>query len=402
MKQRVKRLLKKTISIAAWSSVLLAFVFGKFFKKEDYESVLKEQLINIEIISQTDERLTIASSDTSVSHIRYAQAQGYGGELTIAVQYDNTGIIEDVYLLVDRETPSFITKLQHYKFFRQYKEKSIVDNFIVNNDIDAVSGCTVSSIAYTEAVRTASYNAARKDFGWNVSYPVIPWKFGLDELLVFLLIFTAIIALYLKKKWIRYIALALSLGLIGFHLNASISISHFARLMLGFLPGFREHFIWWLLVIVSLAFPFFLKKNLYCYAICPFHAVETALIKISGFQLKLTRRAQKISKTLSLTFLWAAFMLIFLSENPTLGSYEPFALLFSLDGAGLQWYLLPTALIGALLVPDFYCRYFCPVGRTFKLIVEAGIKTRKFLGFENRNNKKVHTIKPLIKTKKAS
>ena len=43
-------------------------------------------------------------------------------------------------------------------------------------------------------------------------------------------------------------------------------------------------------------------------------------------------------------------MLIFLSSHPTLGSYEPFALMFSLTGAGIQWYILPLSLIGSFFV----------------------------------------------------
>ncbi|HEC45135.1 MAG TPA: hypothetical protein ENI20_20205 [Bacteroides sp.] len=101
------------------------------------------------------------------------------------------------------------------------------------------------------------------------------------------------------------------------------------------------------------------------------------LIKVSGFSLKLTGDFLRFAKTASTTLLWLAFMVIFLSENPTLGSYEPFALLFSLEGAGLQWYLLPAALIGALLVPDYYCRYFCPVGRALRLVGKFGDKARK-------------------------
>jgi len=55
-------------------------------------------------------------------------------------------------------------------------------------------------------------------------------------------------------------------------------------------------------------------------------------------------------------------MLIFLSTHPAPGSYEPFAMMFSLEGLGIQWYLLPAALIGSMFVPKFCCRMFCPVG----------------------------------------
>lgn len=396
-------LIKRGITILAWGSLIAAFVFGKFIKQEDYTSILANLYEEnpIEILASSGEGLTVKSFENPEhSKIRYGKAQGYGGDLTVGVQYDSAGIIEQIHILEDRETVSFIRKLQSKKYFKQYAGKKINDPLIAGNDIDAVSGCTISSVAFANAIRQASYAAARKEFSLEVNEPTVDWAFGFDEMAVLLLIVIGILSLYLKKKWIRYVALGISLALVGFHLNASISISHFARLLLGFLPDFKEHFVWWILISISIGFPFFLKKNLYCYALCPFHAVETALIKISGFQLKLTHSFQKASKIISLSLLWIAFMLIFLSDNPTLGSYEPFALLFSLDGVGLQWYLLPAALIGALLVPDFYCRYFCPVGRTFNLILKAGKNFRSFFLREKNNKSQDEEIKPLRRTAK--
>ena len=381
----------------------MAFIYGKFFRTEDYKSVLLEQHSQLVINNSEADKLTVTTSDTSLAHIRYGWAQGYGGELVVGVQYDASGLIEEVYVLKERETVSFITKLHINKFFHQFPSKKINEELVVNTDIDAVSGCTVSSVAFTEAIRNASYEAAKKDFGWSVSHPVGEWIFGYSEIAVMLLIGTGILALYLRKKWLRYAAMIISVVLVGFHLNASLSISHFARLLFGFLPNFKEHFIWWVLVLTAIGFPFFLKKNLYCFALCPFHAVETALIKISGFQLKLTRGFQKTTKNVSLALLWMAFVLIFLSENPTLGSYEPFALLFSLNGVGLQWYLLPAALIGAMLIPDFYCRYFCPVGRTLNLVLKAGGSVNAFIFRNKKTERTKKSVSILNRTiKKAS
>ena len=398
MNNRGKSLLSKSITIAAWTSLLMAFIYGKFISREDYESVLRNQQPELIIHEYNDGKLTVADNDTSVAHIRYGKAQGYGGELVVGVQYGSGGKIEEVHLLKQRETNSFMTKLESNKFFRQFPSKSIADELVIDSDVDAVSGCTVSSVAFTEAIRNASYEAAKKDFSWPVSHPAGQWIFGLSEIAVLLLIITGILAIYLKKKWLRYSAMIISVALVGFHLNASLSISHFARLLLGFLPGLKEHFAWWVLLATAIGFPFFLKKNLYCYALCPFHAVETALIKISGFQLKLTRGFQKITKHVSLALLWMAFVLIFVSENPTLGSYEPFALLFSLNGAGLQWYLLPAALIGAMLIPDFYCRYFCPVGRTLNLVLKAGNRIRSIIFREQASPEAGRKIKTLTRT----
>ena len=378
--------------LAAWGFLIAAYIFGHFLMQEDYFSLAREQVIEnkLEVTDVNAEAMTIrAPQDGTISRIRFGSAQGYGGDLTVGLIYDEAGSIQDVLILINRETVSFLKKLTRKGFFVQFQGKAVNDPLHLNTDIDAVSGCTASSLAFTNAIREAGFQAARKDFNLEVMEPPVFWKLGFDEIVILALIVIGILALYLKKKWLRYLSLAVSLVTVGIYLNASVSISHFARLTLGFLPGLKEHLIWWGLVSVTLVFPFFLRKNLYCYALCPFLAVQTILIKISGFRLKLTGSFLKFAKIASQALLWMAFMIIFISENPTLGSYEPFALLFSLDGAGLQWYLLPAAMIGALLVPDYYCRYFCPVGRALTIVGNFGNKTMSLVF---RNIKTINNI----------
>jgi Na+-translocating ferredoxin:NAD+ oxidoreductase RnfG subunit len=402
--EKRKGTLNRMLVLAAWGFLIAAYIFGHFLMQEDYFSLAREQVIEnkLEVTDVNAEAMTIrAPQDGTISRIRFGSAQGYGGDLTVGLIYDEAGSIQDVLILTNRETVSFLKKLTRKGFFVQFQGKAVNDPLHLNTDIDAVSGCTASSLAFTNAIREAGFQAARKDFNLEVTEPPVFWKLGFDEIAILALIVIGILALYLKKKWLRYLSLAVSFVTVGIFLNASVSISHFARLTLGFLPGLKEHLIWWGLVSVTLVFPFFLRKNLYCYALCPFLAVQTILIKISGFRLKLTGSFLKLAKISSQALLWMAFMIIFISENPTLGSYEPFALLFSLDGAGLQWYLLPAAMIGALLVPDYYCRYFCPVGRALSIVGKFGHKTMSvvFRNIETINNIQSETGQnPLNKT----
>ncbi|SDK42837.1 hypothetical protein SAMN04488540_1358 [Ferrimonas sediminum] len=80
-------------------------------------------------------------------------------------------------------------------------------------------------------------------------------------------------------------------------------------------------------------------------------------------------------KLVTNTLLWLSLMLIFLSRTPAIGSYEPFSMLFSLDGLGVQWYILPLSLFGAFLVSDFWCRLLCPLGRFLNYSLEMRAKT---------------------------
>jgi len=69
-------------------------------------------------------------------------------------------------------------------------------------------------------------------------------------------------------------------------------------------------------------------------------------------------------------------MLIFLSRTPAITSYEPFAMMFSLEGVGIQWYILPLALIGSTVMNNFWCRLFCPVGRLLNHSLEIRSKAK--------------------------
>jgi len=95
---------------------------------------------------------------------------------------------------------------------------------------------------------------------------------------------------------------------------------------------------------------------------CPFRATQVFLHKISGINLKLPPKLARVLTKTPFILLWISLILIFISANPTISSYEPFAMMFSLKGVGIQWYILPASLIGALFFSNFFCTFFCPVG----------------------------------------
>ncbi len=118
-----------------------------------------------------------------------------------------------------------------------------------------------------------------------------------------------------------------------------------------------------------------LGRNIYCAQVCPFQYVQRGLNKISGVNLAVRPGVQKASRQVVGWMTWTALMLIFLSAHPTLGSYEPFSMMFSLTGAGVQWYILPLSLIGSFFVLNFWCRLFCPVG----LVLNDMVRVRRSL-----------------------
>ena len=52
---------------------------------------------------------------------------------------DDGGRLSEVLMLSHKETPAFMERLQRGNFFRQFGGKDVTDDYIVGNDIDAVS-----------------------------------------------------------------------------------------------------------------------------------------------------------------------------------------------------------------------------------------------------------------------
>jgi polyferredoxin len=50
-------------------------------------------------------------------------------------------------------------------------------------------------------------------------------------------------------------------------------------------------------------------------------------------------------------------------------------MMFSLEGIGVQWYILPMALIGSFFMSTFWCRFFCPVGHGLRNLLQLRKKT---------------------------
>jgi Na+-translocating ferredoxin:NAD+ oxidoreductase RnfG subunit len=364
-------LLGGSLKYIAYASLIAAFIFGLSTTDKDYEAMVKERF--------PDQKLAKIKADPIVfelgeknngmgNYIVIAQGQGYGGPFVIGVRIMDDATIHEVMLLDNRETPAFRKKVEEANFPTQFKGKSVTDSFQPGEDIDIISGATISTMAATEAIRTAVHTAATQYFKQKPSRKKIPWKIGLGEVSVLILFILAFFpAVHQKRPW-RYIYMGATIAVVGFYLNAAISIGSLAALSMGFIPAIKTHLIWWILVVGTISVLFITGKNMYCFRICPFYGVQYIVGKIGGGKLKPSTEILKRSKFVANFILWLSLMTIFLSSQPALGSFEPFAMMFSLNGVGIQWFLLPLALIGSLFMSSFWCRFFCPCGRALTML----------------------------------
>ncbi len=361
---------RRILEGCAWALLVAAFVIGQIATKPDYEGLLKQALPNETLIrSDADADLPVVYRvDGSDDVVVLADGEGFGGPLVVGVRarrVEDGGRVSELLVLSQKETPAFIERLRRGNFYRQFAAKDVSDNFIVGDDIDGVSGATVSSKGFTKAVRDAVHLGAVTHLGMQPTWQQPGWSFGLDEAILVLLIVLAFIAGYRKDRFARISKTVVMVGavlFIGFYANASLSLSSIAGMFMGYIPGIQQHPMWWIMMVSVLGSIVVMGRNIYCQQLCPFMVVQDLLQKISGIRLRIDSRFQRRARTLIFSLSWVALMLIFLTAHPALGSYEPFAMMFSLEGLGIQWYILPASLLGSLFVPRFWCRLFCPVG----------------------------------------
>ena len=351
----------------AFTSLVMAFVIGQIAAQPDYQALLQEQIPDhrLALLTQAEGGQIVFRDETAENYVVISEAEGYGGPLVVGIRVNGEGRIIEILSLQNKETPSFFLKMKKHKFYRQFARKKVSDDFILNDDINAVSGATITSRAFTNAVRNAMHIAATKHFKLEQTWKPSEWIFGLNEIGLIGVFVLAFIASYAKGRLARWGRLAMpwvALGFVGFYTNSSVSIGQIGGLLMGYIPDVKQHLLWWIMMIGALGSVLILGKNIYCGQVCPFQYIERALNKISGINLAIRPGVQKAARTVVGWMTWVSLMLIFLSAHPTLGSYEPFAMMFSLTGLGIQWYILPLSLIGSFFVLNFWCRLFCPVG----------------------------------------
>jgi NapH/MauN family ferredoxin-type protein len=88
-------------------------------------------------------------------------------------------------------------------------------------------------------------------------------------------------------------------------------------------------------------------------------------------------KVNNILKPLRYVVLVVALYFTYKSGELILRGYDPFFLLFSGFGHGslgvVSWIVLGILIVGAVLIPMFFCKYLCPLGATFDPFSKLGV-----------------------------
>ncbi|MBQ9068351.1 MAG: FMN-binding protein [Eggerthellaceae bacterium] len=98
----------------------------------------------------------VEARDAQGSTLGYAvvaQAKGYSGQVPLAVAFDADGVVEGLVAMGNDETPGLGTRIAEEDFIGQFAGRAAQPVDV--NEVDAISGATISSKAAIEAFNRA-------------------------------------------------------------------------------------------------------------------------------------------------------------------------------------------------------------------------------------------------------
>lgn len=161
----------KELSIKKETQTMQGLIDADFFKKANLDDGTEYH------IAQKDGK--------DIGYIFITSAKGYGGEVSVMTAVEADGVVKSVAILnAANETPGLGQNVTKENFYTQYSGKKSGVVIVKNgadeekNEINAVTGATISSIAVTNAVNEALSNFNKVFFTINND---VETEVGTDE-----------------------------------------------------------------------------------------------------------------------------------------------------------------------------------------------------------------------------
>jgi len=372
--------LNKIIVILALLSLLGASLYGHMPKEGDIESYLPEALpqassFELLVFESAANNYLYAGKDNSGSTLGYVtvtEGIGYGGAMLVVTGWTDDGIIKSLSLPVHRDDEPWIEKLYNQSFFEQYLDVKYDQPLVLGEDIDAASGATVSSNGVSMAVQQAR-QLVSEQLGDPYQIPKEKIHFGLGEILLItgllVVVMVRTVPALKRFKWSRYIMLVFGLGVLGIWLSKPLSLTNFTTWFISSPPHLATQVFLYIMLFGILGMIIILGKNMYCYWLCPFSAVQEVTYKLGRGGIKPQPSCQRKLRRTRYVILWAALLLALALTNPSIASFEPWGTLFSMAGTPIRWLLLFFTLAFSTFIYQFWCQYICPVGAVLDIML---------------------------------
>ena len=309
------------------------------------------------------------------------ESWGYRDQIATLVGVDTKGRITGVKVLSEFESPRYTKGLlsDGSWFLEQFKEKDSGDSLVLEYDIDAITGATITSSAITHSIKaglqlvTAEvlYQQVEKDSLVSHSFfQYLLWQ--IDLMFLWITLGLAFFSFFKKVEFLRYLTLGMSFTYLGIYKGGGFSLIDVLRLLSFHHPVFLTNLYWYSLVVIAIGLTV-IAGRFFCGWLCPFGAILEVLFRVVPIEWTITGNNDRLLKMVKYINLVILLMIAFFFANKVLAVYligiiEPFATFFHLDGGLISWIWLILMLIMSSVISRFYCRYFCPLGAFFAVL----------------------------------
>ena len=375
-KDSVKRS-ERLLTFVILCSLVLGWVAGLFRHHSSIGDILIKSLPEAVRFDSGQDDIFSGYSDAEpesdlVGYTAIRSAHGYAGPVKVAVGLDKNGTIANAVIVRQTESAAFFSLVTDNGYPSRFKGKNYSDQFEVGNDVDSVTGATVSLKAVSNAVQQACSDVAVERLSLPaVSKDKTSIQFGISEVILTALIITGLWASgnnLPAKKYIKWGVMVGSIIFIGFVFKKPASLIHLNSLLVGYLPGWQNHIYWYLLVAVILLPVIINGKTPYCSSICPFGATQEILVSIGGTRRQMPGKWLRLFKILQRSLAWIAVMCAIIFRNPAIVTYDVSATFFTVIGQNWKFVLLALVLIMSLFVVRPWCNCLCPLRAVFDFI----------------------------------
>lgn len=361
-RQRRERILILLTIVA----VLVAWGYGYFTSGTDVAPLVPELIPETEEVRVDGQILIALDEDGAVlGYAAMGSAPGYGGPIDMLVAVDPAGTIIGTQVVTQRESPGFFRLVTSSELVENLAGRAITDALQPGQDLDAVTGATVSAEGVAAAVRAANRQVAAGALDVSLPPESRSIQVGWPEVILILLFASG----YLSSRWrnrawkkrARWGTLIGGMIFLGFVYTVPLTITMVISLLSGYWPDWQSNLYWYLLIGGILFVTTVDAKNPYCSWFCPFGAFQecvAAVTKVKPYRPREWRSALKwTQRGLALM----AIVLGLALRRPGVASYEPFATLFDLRGTTIQWVFLGLVVLASMVTYRPFCNYLCPL-----------------------------------------
>lgn len=298
---------------------------------------------------------------------------GYNSTTPLTIFLDENDRISEVEICENRETRGYLNKVINSGYLDLWD--GLTPKEAANHNVDAVSGCTFTSVAIEQSLQIRMQELSKQD-----SFFSVDWKLLARQICIIVVTILATICFFnpAKTKIIRYVTLLLSIAILGFWTNSLLSLALFYNWMTN---GISLAIQLPLLIIALLAIllPLFTKKSFYCQYLCPFGAAQEF---VGGIRLKAKgKKSSALSPQLSVlssqsmksiifnffavlrkVILLTLLIIVALGVGLDLSVVEPFPI-FNYQSIGFGVAIFAAVIIvTSVFIKKPWCNYLCPTG----------------------------------------